>query len=82
MIGWYGGHMYSALKCSQEGSASNPGPSSSPVLSSVTLNYCSSSHHPGVQTSDSQQQRKLDKFPRGEGGREGEGKDYKQPAID
>ena len=37
MIGWYGGHMYSALKCSQEGSASNPGPSSSPALSSVTL---------------------------------------------
>ena len=29
--------MYSALKCSQEGSASNPGPSSSPALSSVTL---------------------------------------------
>ena len=37
MIGWYGGHMYSALKCSEEGSASNPGPSSSPALSSVTL---------------------------------------------
>ena len=37
MIGWYGGHMYNALKCSQEGSASNPGPSSSPALSSVTL---------------------------------------------
>ena len=36
MIGWYGGHMYSALKCSQEGSASDPGPSSSPALSSVT----------------------------------------------
>ena len=29
--------MYNALKCSQEGSASNPGPSSSPALSSVTL---------------------------------------------
>ena len=37
MIGWYGGHMYNALKCSQEGSASNPEPSSSPALSSVTL---------------------------------------------
>ena len=37
MIGWYGGMVYSALKCSQEGSASNPGPSSSPALSSVTL---------------------------------------------
>ena len=29
--------VYSALKCSQEGSASDPGPSSSPALSSVTL---------------------------------------------